>query len=98
MKKFFYRVREGDTALSVSAKFAVPLGALIEDNALTEEPEAGDIMRIEIPSSAPYAVRPLDTAENVGEIFGVPPNEILIRNGVPYLFYGMYITTDFKAR
>lgn len=91
MKKFFYRVKEGDTVLSVAKKFSVPFSIIIKENNLTSEISAGDMLYIEQNDCVLYAVKPFETAESVGEKFGVNAQKILLDNGVPYLFYGLNI-------
>lgn len=91
MKKFFYRVAEYDTALSLSKKFNLPVTSLIKLNNLTREISAGDILYIESSERTLYRVKPFETAESVGEKFNIPPQKLLVDNGVPYLFYGLII-------
>lgn len=91
MKKFFYRVREGDTLTGLSIKFSIPICWLIKCNNLTAEVSAGDLLYVESVERALYRVKPFDTAESIGKKFGVSPEKILSENGVPYLFYGLAI-------
>ncbi len=91
MKKFFYRVNEGDTLLSLAERFSVPFNLIIKSNNLRSELSVGDLLYIEQPDCRLYTVEPFDTAESIGEKFGVSALKILSDNGVPYLFYGMVI-------
>ena len=94
MKKFFYRVREKEGALSVAKRFNLPVTALIKDNNLTRDVSEGDILFIcERPYKA-YAVRPFDTINSVAEKFGVSAEEIAKINGTDYVFYGLIIAVE----
>ena len=96
MKKFFYRVKEGDTLLSLARKFSVPFSLIIKKNNLHAEISVGDLLYIESPDCITYAVQPFDTAESVGKKFNVSPQKILLDNGVYYLFYGLIICIEWK--
>ena len=91
MKKFFYRVNEGDTLSGLALKFSIPMCWLIKSNNLTSEISAGDLLYVETSDRTLYRVNPFDTAESIGKRFGVSPDKILSENGVPYLFYGLII-------
>ena len=91
MKKFFYRVKDGETLLSLAERFSVPFSFIKKKNNLRVEISAGDLLYIECPNCKKYIVQPFDTAESVGEKFGVCPQKILSDNGVDYLFYGLVI-------
>ena len=45
-EEFFYRVKKGDSVLSVSLKLKVPFTLLIADNNLFREIEEGDLLYI----------------------------------------------------
>ena len=89
MKKFFYRVVQGETILSVSQKFSIPVCVLINDNALKEEILAGDLLLIKQEQGKTYMVKPTDTLESVCRKFCVNEKELLEKNGVSYIFYGL---------
>lgn len=91
MRKFFYRVKEGDVVSEISYKFNAPLSDIISDNALICEPTGGDVLLIR-ENEASYTVTPYDTEYSVAEKFGVSVEELKRRNGnFPYLFCGMRI-------
>ncbi len=91
MRKFFYRVKEGDSLTGISAEYNAPLADIILDNALITEPVAGDVLFIR-GNKASYTVSPFDTAEIIAEKFGISSEEIKRKNGnFPYFFYGMRI-------
>lgn len=92
MKKFFYRVTEKDNVFSVAEKFGLSVCALIKLNELYRDIEEGDILYIESGFSKSYKVRLTDTLRSVAEKFGKKESEILVENGVPYIFYGLTIT------
>lgn len=89
MKKFFYRVGQGETVLSLSQKFSIPVCILIKDNALKEEILAGDLLLIKQEQGKTYMVKPTDTLESVCNKFCINENELLEKNGVSYIFYGL---------
>ena len=92
MKKFFYRVQNGDGLLALSEKFSVPVGVLISLNNLTADLAQGDILYIERDERMHiYTVGVHETAEIVAKKFCTTPEKILNDNAVDYLFYGLKI-------
>ena len=91
MKKFFYRVEQGDGVLSVADKFRVAVTRLIKDNRLIEEIECGDMLYIERPDCLLYTVKPTDTLSSIAKRFNVQEQKILDDNCVPYVFCGLTI-------
>ena len=83
-------MQKGDGVLSLSQKFCVPTFDLIRDNNLNKEIEEGDILFMNCPDNV-YCVRPQDTEESVAQRFGVTSKDILEKNGIAYLFYGLVI-------
>lgn len=92
MKKFFYRVSEGDSVMSVAKKFSLPVTVIIKLNNLKNEILAGDLLYLESCERTLYKVKPFETEISIGEKFNIPPEKILSDNCVPYLFYGLIIT------
>lgn len=91
MKKIFYRVLKNDGVLSIANKFNMPVSLLIAKNNLKKEVEAGDMLYIESEKDALYTVKPSDTLSSLSEKFNVSQSQILLENGLPYLFYGLKI-------
>ena len=91
MKKFFYRVLDGDTVISVAEKFKIPVGSIIELNSLNEESSCGDLLYLEKECKRAYRVKPFDTPQSISEKFNLSETEILKKNNVLYLFYGLII-------
>ncbi|MBQ6979223.1 MAG: LysM peptidoglycan-binding domain-containing protein [Clostridia bacterium] len=87
MKKFFYRVVDGDTALSVCKRFSVSFSSLKKNNNLTEEIKAGDILYIE--EENVYQVLPNEDFNDVAKKFGIEKEEIINKNGIDSVFYGL---------
>ncbi len=91
MKKFFYRVLEGENLLSISQKFEVSVFSVIKDNRLTKEVECGDILFINREQEV-YKLKPLDDIFSVANRLGVSEERLLDLNGnPPYVFYGISI-------
>lgn len=91
MKKFFYRVKDGDTVLELSKRFSVPACTLICDNGLKKEVSAGDVIMIS-PQEFTYVVSPMQTYLDVSNITGKSVEQIKELNpNLPYLFYGLII-------
>lgn len=90
MKKFFYRVLDNDTAVSVCQKFSCSLGRLIFNNNLKKEISAGDILLIEKADNL-YLVKPTDTIKSLAKKFNKGEQELLDKNHLTYLFCGIYI-------
>lgn len=90
MKKFFYRVKAGDTVLSLSDKFCVPTCDVIRENNLSAEIKEGDVLIIS-PLKNAYKVRPFESETEVAEKLGVDSETMLSYNGFPYFFYGLVV-------
>ena len=90
MKKFFYRVQQGDTLSFISQKFNAPIGRLIHINNLTKDVSAGDIILIEKVDNV-YLVKPLDTLESLSKRFNLSKQEILDKNNLEYIYCGLLI-------
>ena len=94
MKKFFYRVTDGDTVSILSEKFVVPTCKLIELNNLEREVEEGDILYVEINDERrykTYKVDVRDTLNSIAKKFNTTEEKILLDNNLPYIFYGLII-------
>lgn len=91
MKKFFYRVKNGDCLLSISNRFNECVFKIIQDNCLNKEVQCGDILLIESSDSPLYLVKPYDTLESISIKFKKDKNDILQENNLPYLFCGLKI-------
>ena len=91
MKKFFYRVNEGESVLSVSGKFNVSTAKLIKDNNLKSELYPGQLLYVERTEKNVYVVKPTDTLSGIARRFGVSEEEILEKNKVKYLFYPLVL-------
>jgi spore germination protein YaaH len=90
MKKFFYRVLEGDSLVNLCQKFNCSLGKLIFKNNLKKEISAGDILLIESSDNL-YYVKPTDTLKELAKRFNKSEQDILENNHLDYLFCGIYI-------
>ena len=92
MKKFFYRVKAGDSIISVSKKFGVPTMPLVFDNRLSREIKSGDILLI-CERERVYEVEPLDTLDSISNKLCVPIERLSYLNGgITYVFYGLILT------
>lgn len=87
LKNDWYRVKKGDTLLSVAREFGLPECLLASLNSLTEEVRAGQILLLPERRYHLYTVRGGDSKKKLcgsGEKYG----EI---NGTDYFFVGMKI-------
>ena len=91
MEKFFYRVQSGDSVLSLCQRFNCSMGKLIFVNQLKMEISAGDILLIEREKRV-YMVKQCDTIEKIAKEFCLSPEQILEKNNIPYIFYGLVIS------
>ncbi len=91
MKKFFYRVNQGESVAALASRFNVPVSTIVKSNNLSAEIEEGDVLFIERLSGALYSAKPFDTMEDVAERFHVTVEELKAANGVDYLFYGLNV-------
>ena len=90
MKKIFYRVKSGDTLLSVCEFFSLSIASVIKDNMLESDIEEGDILVITKEENL-YTVKPLETFYSVSKKVGASEEELRRLNPIPYLFYGLKI-------
>ena len=91
MKKFFYRVCEGDSVFSLSEKFGISVCEIIKQNNLQSEICAGDLLYLEKVRDRPYKVNLSDTLGSLAKRFNLSEQEILEQNGISYIFYGLSI-------
>ncbi len=91
MEKIFYRVNLGDTVLGVAERFNVPVTKIIKDNNLDKEIEQGDMLLIQKDKCRLYKVLPFDTLSSIAQKFNLNEQEILLNNGIEYVFYGLTI-------
>jgi LysM repeat protein len=91
MKKFFYRVKKGDTVLKLSFDFCMPPVKLISLNNLKTEICEGDLLYIEVENYTVYTVALTDTVNSIATRFNTSPEKILLDNGVSFLFYCLKI-------
>ena len=90
MKKFFYRVKDGDCAVKLAKRFGVCVFKLIDDNNLKSEVLPGDILLIRSGGGRPYSVKPFDTLSSLKKKFSVGDDVFSEINGiVPYVFCGL---------
>ncbi len=91
MKKFFYRVKSGDTIFRLSKRFNVPLSTLIGDNALKKEISEGDVILIS-PQEPVYVVSPMQSYLDVAHSTNRTVEQLKELNpNIPYIFYGVVI-------
>lgn len=91
MKKFFYRVQQGDCLTELSRKFKIPVNVLIYDNNLKKDVEEGDILYFSVPEGKVYVSSPKDDFYSVSKKYGVSEDELKEKNKTPYLYYGVLI-------
>ncbi len=76
-----YTVQAGDTLLSISRQWNVPLAKIAEDNGLTETtPLAVGESLIILPPTETYTVQAGDTVTGIANRYGVAPDDILYQN------------------
>ena len=91
MKKFFYRVGEGESLFSIARKFNLSPFTLIYDNNLLADVEWGDIVFINCENQT-YKPLPLDDFSTVSKRLNISKERLISLNGnIPYLFYGVDI-------
>jgi spore germination protein YaaH len=90
-KKFFYRVLEGDSIISIAKKFNLPAQIIIKQNNLTSEVLVGDMLYIEICGGVVYSVKPFDTFSSIAKKFNTTKESLIEKNNLDYIFYGLDI-------
>lgn len=78
----FYRVKSGQNLSRIAAAFSVPICLLARENSLTEEPRAGQVLKIPQNCGNLYRV---NGGESRTLLCGSPEN-FLARNGTTALF------------
>ena len=91
IKEFLYRVGENETLLSISTKFKIPFTIIIADNGLTREVEYGDVLLLKR-NGTYYTVQLTDTVESIAEKFNLSVEELLQKNRIDYVFYGLTVS------
>jgi LysM repeat protein len=94
MKKFFYRVEENESLISVAEKFSIPPSILIKENNLKQEISTGDLLVIPPFCGRVYKVQPQDTLDSISKKFKVEKEKILIDNALSYIFYGLNVIVE----
>lgn len=89
--EFIYRVENGDCLGSIAEKLQTTKQIIISDNALKEEPSAGELLLIEKPSGKPYIVKPYDTIESLSSGDKKRELEISSNNKTDFIFVGQKI-------
>ncbi len=91
MRKFFYRVKDGEGLKEIAARYNLSAYAVIYDNELLDEPSAGDVLFMRACESV-YRVTPYDTLSGIAERTGQTVTELKRKNGnIPFVFYGITI-------
>ena len=90
MKKIFYRVKRGDTLLSVCEFFNLSVIKAVKDNMLEKDIEEGDMLIIYKDENL-YEVQPLETFSSISKKLCISEEELRRLNPIPYLFYGLKI-------
>lgn len=89
MEKILYRVEKDDTLFSIAQKFSASVTKIISDNNLTEQVSEGDLLLIE--KCRVYAVRPLETIDDIVKKFDISKEEFFAKNKVEYVYYGLTV-------
>ena len=93
MKKFFYRVQQGDNLFAIAKRFNCPVSSLITENRLVTEISSGDIIKVVCVDDC-YSVKPLQTYCSLATLLNVTEQSLKDKNPhFPYLFYGLIIKT-----
>ncbi len=93
MKKIFYRVKKGDSLLSIAREFETPVFSIIKNNYLDSEVQEGDMLLVVKPKKC-YKVEPFDTYYSISQKFGIKEEELKNINQISYLFYGLNIAIE----
>ncbi len=93
MKKILYRVKDGDTLLSVCANFNVSPLTVIEENMLESDICAGDMLVVRQDEKV-YSVKPFDTFYSISKKLNISEEYLRKLNKTPYLFYGLKIRIE----
>lgn len=82
-KNFLYKVKEGETLLSISNKFKILEKTLIEENHLaSNQLLKGDCLFISCENAQIYVVQPLDNLNKLAQKFNVSPETIMQKNNL----------------
>ena len=91
MQNFFYRVGKGETVFSVAEKFDIPTLSIINENNLKKELDCGDLLVLNKTPCKVYTVQPTDTLVSIAKRFCTSESQIMLDNGIDYVFYGLKI-------
>ena len=86
MKKFFYRVQQGDTLTNICTNLSAPVFLVIKENNLTADVCPGDLIYVESFATS-HLVLPFEDLLSLSRRLKVSTTEILQKNGNPPYFY-----------
>ncbi len=91
MQNFFYRVKDGDSVISLSHRFNIPPHVIIKENNLAKEISCGDVLYL-TPCEKVYSVDIKDDLESIAEKFNMSASELSsINGGISMVYYGLLI-------
>ena len=80
--KSYYRVKRGETLLSVSEDLLIAPFKLISDNCLSSEVREGQVLIIDKLERPLYRVKPFDNVNSVCQKFSITKEDFLLYNNI----------------
>ena len=91
MDEFFYRVKVGETLISISDKLKVPPYKIIADNFLKSEVKAGQVLVIRKLNRPLYRVKPFDTIKGICARHNLDEKDFIFYNRTDFIYCGILI-------
>lgn len=89
--KNYYRVKRGDTLLSIAEQFFIPPFKLIADNCLKREVREGQVLIIDKLNRKVYRVKPFETILSVCKDFCISTEDFISINKTDYIYPGILV-------
>lgn len=90
-KNLIYRVKTGESVLTVSELLKVPPYKIIADNNLTSDLYAGQLLIIKRLDRGLYRVKPFDTVESICAKFSIKKEDFTAYNGTDKVHFNILI-------
>ena len=91
MDEFFYRVKVGETLISISDKLQIPPYKIIADNFLKSEVKAGQVLVIRKLNRPLYRVKPFDTIASICLAHNLDVKDFIFYNRTDFIYCGILV-------
>ena len=90
-KSLIYRVKSGETVLTISELLRMPPYKIIADNNLTADVYAGQLLVIKKIDRELYRIKPFDTLESICAKFSIKKEDFIAYNGSDKVHFNILV-------